>query len=88
MARMFEKIENLEAALTENITMSMDGADKTTGLIGFKRYNIYKFDMKEWDAIENFIKSRYDIYRKCFNESDLAQSILSDLLNEGLISEK
>ena len=85
MARMFENKDNILNELQRNISMTMDGVDKTTGLIGFRRYNVYKFDWAKKDEILNFIKSREDIYKKSFNHSDLEQSVLSDLLDEGLI---
>ena len=85
MARMFENTDSIIKELQHNISMTMDGVDKTTGLIGFRRYNVYKFDMKDYDKITEFIKSREDIYKKCFNHSDLEQSVLSDLLSVGLI---
>lgn len=85
MARMFENCNDIINELQHNISMTMDGVDKTTGLIGFRRYNVYRFDWAKKDEIREFIRSREDIYKKCFNHSDLEQSVLSDLLDAGLI---
>ena len=85
MARMFENTDSIIKELQHNISMTMDGVDATTGLIGFRRYNVYKFDWNDKDKIIAYIESREDIYKKCFNKSDLEQSVLSDLLSEGLI---
>ena len=85
MKRMFEDAGNFIEEITDAITMTRDGSDNTKGSIGFKRYKVYNFDVENWDAIDEYILKHAPIYERCYNKSDLAQSIISDLLDESLI---
>jgi len=60
--------------------------DMETGMMGIMGHNIYKFKREDLNMINNYLEDHKELYTKCFNESDLAQTIISDLLAAGYLT--
>ena len=67
------------------ITMQYDYPPNGEGSIGYKGHNMYRFRIEDMDKINAFLNENAEVYKAEKNISSLAQEILSDLLDEGLI---
>ena len=67
------------------ITMQYDYPPNGEGSIGYKGHNMYRFRIEDMDRINAFLNENAEVYKAEKNISSLAQEILSDLLDEGLI---
>lgn len=72
-------------ALGGYITWQYDYPPNGEGSIGFKGHNMYRFKIADVEKINAFLNEKAEEYRQERNMSSLAQEILSDLLDEGLI---
>ena len=71
--------------LSGYITKQYDYPPNGEGSIGFKGHNMYRFKIADMDEINAFLNEKAEEYKGETNMSSLAQEILSDLLDEGLI---
>lgn len=56
------------------------------GSLGYKGFNMYRFKVSDRDAISAYLRKRAGNYEHSYNAQVLAQEIITDLLNEGLIT--
>lgn len=82
MAKEFEQIFR---DLNGYITVQYDYPPNGEGSIGYKGHNMYRFKLADIKAIDAFLREMSEEYAKETNLSALAQEVLSDLLDEGLI---
>lgn len=71
--------------LGEIVTLQFDYPPTGEGSIGYKGHNMYRFKVENGPKIEQYFKEHVDDYMNEFNVSTLAQELISDLLDEGLI---
>lgn len=67
------------------LTFQYDYPPNGEGWVGYKGYNMYRFKTDDMDSITEFLLLKSREYEDEFNVSSLAQEIISDLLEEGLI---
>ena len=71
--------------LGEIITFQYDYPPTGAGSIGYKGHNMDRFRVEDGPKIEKYFKDHAEEYMNEFNMSTLAQELISDLLDEGLI---
>jgi hypothetical protein len=54
--------------------------------MGYKGFNLYRFKTDDLAAIQAAIEKRADKYEHSYNYQVLAQEIITDLLDDGLIT--
>lgn len=72
--------------LAQILTMQYDYPPNGMGSVGYKGLNLYRFKTSDRDAIYKLLDKRIDSYKHSYNYEVLAQEIITDLLDEGLIS--
>lgn len=77
--------EEIMKELGEVLTFQYDYPPTGEGWLGFKGHNMYRFKAADMDKINAFLESKSEEYMNEFNVHSLAQEIISDLLDEGLI---
>jgi len=77
--------EEMIKQLGEVLTFQFDYPPTGEGCVGYKGHNMYRFKTADMDKINAYLESQADRYKNEFNVSSLAQEIISDLLDEGLI---
>ena len=82
---MKKDFDQVREQLGNYITLQFDYPPTGEGSIGYKGHNMYRFKAEDATAIKEFILERADDYMNEFNVSAMAQEILTDLLEEGLI---
>ena len=68
------------------LTTQFDYPSNGMGSIGYKGDNTYRFRVDDLGDIQLLIAQRAETYRHSYNVPMLAQEIITDLLDEGLIS--
>lgn len=76
----------LMKALGQVLTMQYDYPPNGEGWLGYKGFNLYRFKVADQDAIREFIGKRTEDYSHSYNIQMLAQEIITDLLDQGLIT--
>lgn len=71
--------------LGRTITFQYDYPPTGEGWVGYKGHNMYRFKVDNLDEITEKLITKSHDYENEFNVSTLAQEIISDLLEEGLI---
>jgi len=71
--------------LGQVLTMQYDYPPNGEGSIGYKGNNLYRFKVKDMEAINKLLSKRTKFYSHSYNIKMLAQEIITDLLDEGLI---
>ena len=82
---MNKSIEELRSELGQVLTRQYDYPPSGEGSIGYKGENLYRFKTEDAEAIESFLAERLDDYQHSYNINILAQEIITDLLDQGLI---
>lgn len=77
---------DMRDGLTQILTMQYDYPPNGMGSIGYKGLNLYRFKTSDKAAIYGLLDKRVDSYKHSYNYEVLAQEIITDLLDEGLIS--
>ena len=72
--------------LGQIITLQYDYPPNGEGWVGYKGHNMYRFKVEDANKIKQYFRNHAEEYMNEFNMSTLAQELLSDLLDEGLIS--
>lgn len=72
-------------ALGQVLTMQYDYPPNGEGSVGYKGKNLYRFKVEDAEKISKFLSTRAENYRHSYNVQVLAQEIITDLLDEGLI---
>ena len=80
-----EHIEEIRNNLAQYLTVQYDYPPNGEGSVGYKGYNLYRFKVEDAEKISKFLSTRAENYRHSYNVQVLAQEIITDLLDEGLI---
>ena len=80
-----EKIVKILEDMKQVLTMQYDYPPNGMGSIGYKGSNMYRFKIEDKDAIWELCQKRADTYMHSYNAEVMAQEIITDLLDEGLI---
>ena len=78
-------MKNLQSELGQILTTQYDYPPNGEGSIGYKGNNLYRFKVEDFGAIEQFLAKRTENYEHSYNIDILAQEIITDLLDQGLI---
>ena len=78
--------EELAKAVAQVLTVQYDYPPNGEGSLGYKGLNLYRFKVEDQDKMEAFLRTRTDHYNHSYNVDILAQEIITDLLDEGLIT--
>lgn len=82
---MKKEFDQIRAELGKYITLQFDYPPTGEGSVGFKGHNMYRFKTEDKDRINEFIAEHIEDYLGEVNIAAMAQEILTDLLDEGLI---
>lgn len=82
---MIKTDNELMKALSQVLTMQYDYPPNGEGSLGYKGNNLYRFKVDDLEKINEFLKKRTDDYSHSYNVQMLAQEIITDLLDQGLI---
>lgn len=83
------KISNdiaLRKALGQVLTIQYDYPPNGQGSVGYKGNNLYRFKQDDLGEIMLLLARRAETYMHSYNIDMLAQEIITDLLDEGLIT--
>lgn len=81
-----KKFERISNELGQILTLQYDYPPNGKGSMGYKGHNLYRFSIENADAIMELYSKRAESYRHSYNAEVLAQEIITDLLDEGLIT--
>ena len=76
----------LRKEIGQVLTMQYDYPANGMGSVGYMGDNIYRFRVDDLGDIQLLVMERAETYRHSYNVPMLAQEIITDLLDEGLIS--
>ena len=82
---MYENRDELIKALGQVLTLQYDYPPNGMGSLGYKGLNLYRFSVDDIEKINDFIYKRSENYSHSYNVQMLAQEIITDLLDQGLI---
>ena len=80
-----EKMKKILDDIKQILTMQYDYPPNGMGSIGYKGNNMYRFKVEDINEINQTIQKRADTYRHSYNAEVMAQEIITDLLDEGVI---
>ena len=83
---MLDNILELRREIGQVLTTQYDYPANGMGSIGYKGENIYRFKVEDLGDIQLLIAERAENYRHSYNVPMLAQEIITDLLDAGLIT--
>ncbi len=83
---MIAKDIELRKALGQVITLQFDYPANGWGSVGYKGNNLYRFKVEDLGDIQLVLAERAESYRHSYNINMLAQEIITDLLDAGLIT--
>ena len=83
---MFTDENELMKAIGQVLTLQYDYPPNGEGSVGYKGYNLYRFKVDDMEKINDFLNKRTDHYKHSYNIQMLAQEIITDLLDQGLIT--
>lgn len=83
---MDKKMEEIMNGLSQVITMQYDYPPNGEGSLGYKGFNLYRFRTDDLDDINSAIQKRAEKYAHSYNYQVLAQEVITDLLDDGLIT--
>ncbi len=83
---MDEKMAKNLQAISELLTLQYDYPPNGEGSLGYKGMNMYRFKVSDKDAIMQYLEKRAANYSHSYNYQVMAQEIITDLLDEGLIT--
>ena len=75
----------LRKALGQVLTMQYDYPPNGEGSMGYKGYNLYRFKQGDLGEIQLVLAERTEDYIHSYNIDILAQEMITDLLDKGLI---
>jgi hypothetical protein len=79
-------IEEIRNGLAQVLTMQYDYPPNGEGSLGYKGHNLYRFKVADMDSINEALRKRVESYKHSYNYQVLAQEIITDLLDDGLIT--
>jgi len=77
--------KELISELGQVVTRQYDYPPNGEGSIGYKGHNLYRFKTEDEADIKLFLAERTENYEHSYNVDILAQEIITDLLDQGLI---
>ena len=80
-----EKMKKILDDIKQILTMQYDYPPNGMGSIGYKGNNMYRFKVENINEINQTIQKRADTYMHSYNAEVMAQEIITDLLDEGVI---
>ena len=83
---MNDNIEEIRNGLAQILTVQYDYPPNGEGSVGYKGNNLYRFKVEDSEKIHDFLKTRAEHYSHSYNVQLLAQEIITDLLDQGLIT--
>jgi len=78
--------KELAKALGQVLTFQYDYPPNGEGSLGYKGNNLYRFKVDDMKDIREFLSKRTEDYQHSYNVQMLAQEIITDLLDQGLIT--
>ena len=78
--------EELAHAVGQVLTVQYDYPPNGEGSLGYKGLNLYRFKVEDHEKMQEFLLTRTDHYSHSYNVDMLAQEIITDLLDQGLIT--
>ena len=81
-----EHIDEIRNNLAQYLTVQYDYPPNGEGSVGYKGNNLYRFKVADADRISEALQKRAESYKYSYNYQVLAQEIITDLLDEGLIT--
>ena len=75
----------LRRAIGQVLTMQYDYPANGMGSVGYKGDNIYRFRVDDLGDIQVAIMEKLETYKHSYNVEMLAQEMITNLLDEGLI---
>lgn len=79
-------IEEIRNGLAQILTIQYDYPPNGEGSLGYKGYNLYRFKVDDAERIAQALEKRIESYQHSYNYQVLAQEIITDLLDDGLIT--
>ena len=83
---MNDNIDEIRKGLAQILTVQYDYPPTGEGSLGYKGNNLYRFKVSDADLIDEALKKRSESYSHSYNYQVLAQEIITDLLDDGLIT--
>lgn len=83
---MNDNIDEIRNGLAQILTVQYDYPPNGEGSIGYKGNNLYRFKVDDAERIHESIQKRSESYKHSYNYQVLAQEIITDLLDDGLIT--
>ena len=83
---MNDNIDEIRKGLAQILTVQYDYPPNGEGSLGYKGHNLYRFKVSDADLIDKALKKRAESYSHSYNYQVLAQEIITDLLDDGLIT--
>ena len=80
-----DESQELRLEIGQVLTKQYDYPPNGEGSIGYKGNNLYRFKVEDGYKIEQFLAERIGNYRHSYSIDILAQEIITDLLDQGLI---
>ena len=75
----------LRKEIGQVITCQYDYPPNGEGSIGYRGHNLYRFKVEDIADIQLFLAERLEKYQHSYNIDILAQEMITDLLDQGLI---
>ena len=83
---MKDKTEEFRKGLAQILTVQYDYPPNGEGSLGYKGNNLYRFKVADAERISEAVQKRAESYKHSYNYQVLAQEIITDLLDDGLIT--
>ena len=81
-----EHMDEIRNNLAQYLTVHYDYPPNGEGSVGYKGNNLYRFKVDDADRIMKAVQERAESYSHSYNYQVLAQEIITDLLDDGLIT--
>ncbi len=81
-----DNIEEIRNNLAQILTVQYDYPPNGEGSVGYKGNNLYRFKVDDAERIHEAVQKRAESYKHSYNYQVLAQEIITDLLDDGLIT--
>ena len=81
----FNNNSELLKELGRVLTMQFDYPPNGEGSVGYKGNNLYRFKTSDIEAINALLEEKTNDYKHSYNIEVLAQEMITDLLDRGLI---
>lgn len=81
-----ENLQDIMKYMAQILTMQYDYPPTGEGSVGYKGNNLYRFKIEDKPLIFQALQKRIETYKHSYNYEVLAQEIITDLLDDGLIT--